>query len=161
MQMSAHDHDHEMKIPLGVLITIATILLLTTIAVAIFRITGQEPAARVPEPMQVVEMRALRFVDSSDGRVNVLEPQADGAERLIHVFQPGDGGFVRGLMRSLARARRASGIGDEVPFTLMQLANGSILLEDPATGQRIDLQAFGPASIESFQALLLDGAGLQ
>lgn len=152
--MSEHDHSHDVKIPLGVLIGIATVLLVTTVAVAVFRMSGQEPTARVPEPEQVIDVRQFRFADSTDGTVEVLEPRDGSPDHVVHVFQPGDGGFVRGLMRSMARARRANGIGPEEPFVVMQLANGTILLEDPSTGQRIDLQAFGPASIESFRNLL-------
>lgn len=152
--MAGPEHSHDVKIPLGVLLAIALVLAGTIAAVAFFRVSGKEPVARVPAPEQVIETHQLRFTDGDGGTVEVHELRDGAAEQLIHVIQPGEGGFIRGLLRSLARARRASGVGDEHPFVLIQLANGTMLLEDPMTDQRIYLQAFGPASVESFKALL-------
>lgn len=152
--MTEHEHSHAIKVPLAALIGAALVLFSTIAAVAVFRLSGQEPTARVPEPDQVIESRQLRFVDSAGGTVSVYELAEGAQDQLLHVIQPGDGGFIRGVLRSLARARRAGGIGDEHPFLLIQQANGTLLLEDPMTEQRIYLQAFGSASIESFQAFL-------
>lgn len=152
--MAEHDHSHEVKIPLGVLIGIGALLAFTIAAVAFFRLSGMEPVAQVPEPEQVVETRQLRFTDSANGTVEVLEVIEGAPDQLVHIIGPGEGGFIRGVLRSLARARRAKGIGNEHPFVLIELANGTLLLEDPMTEQRIYLQAFGPASIESFKTLL-------
>lgn len=150
----ADPHHHDIKIPTGVLIGFGLLLAGVIAAVAFFRFSGQEPLARVPEPEHVIEQRQLRFVDGGNGTVEVFEVRAGAADTLIHVIEPGDGGFIRGVLRSMARARRGSGISDEAPFVVIQLANGTVLLEDPETEQRIDLQAFGTASIEAFQALL-------
>jgi len=152
--MAEHDHSHEVKIPLSVLIGIAALLACTLAAVAFFRYSGMEPIAQVPKPEQVIEMRQLRFTDSANGTVEVLELVEGGPDQLVHIIEPGEGGFIRGVLRSLARARRANGLGNEHPFVLIELANGTLLLEDPMTDQRIYLQAFGPASIESFKNLL-------
>ncbi|MGY6555760.1 MAG: photosynthetic complex assembly protein PuhC [Wenzhouxiangella sp.] len=151
--MTDTDH-HDIKIPTGVLIGFGLVLAGIVIAVAFFRFSGQEPLAQVPEPDNIVEQRQLRFLDGGNGTVEVLEVRPGTDDTLIYVIQPGDGGFVRGVLRSMARARRSSDISEDAPFIVIQLANGTVLLEDPVTGQRIDLQAFGPASIEAFQALL-------
>ena len=147
-------HHHDIKIPRSVLIGFGLLLAGVVTAVALFRYSGMEPLARVPEPEHIVDQRELRFLDGGGGTVEVLEVIHGADDVLIHVIEPGDGGFVRGVLRSMARARRANGISDEQPFVLIHTANGTVLLEDPTTEQRIDLQAFGPASVEAFKALL-------
>lgn len=155
--MSDHDHSHGIKIPRGVLIAIGLVLFATIAGVAWFRASGLEPTAQVPQADQAAEVRQLRFVDSTEGTVSVFEVREGQEDRLIQVIQPGEGGFIRGVLRSLARARRASGISDEQPFVLIRQGNGELLLEDPMTSQRIYLQAFGPDNIEAFKILLADG----
>lgn len=152
--MTEPHHHHEIRIPRSVLIGFGLLLAGVVTAVALFRFSGMEPLAQVPEPQHVVDQRELRFVDGGGGTVEVLEVRDGAADVLIQVIEPGDGGFIRGVLRSMARARRADGISDEQPFVLIHAANGTVLLEDPTTGQRIDLQAFGPASVEAFKALL-------
>lgn len=149
-----HHHHHDIRIPRSVLIGFGLLLAGVVTAVALFRFSGMEPLARVPEPQHILDQRELRFIDGGGGTVEVREIREGSVEVLIHVIEAGDGGFVRGVLRSMARARRANGISDEYPFVLIHTANGTVLLEDPATEQRIDLQAFGPASIEAFKALL-------
>lgn len=139
---------------MGVLIAAGSLILLTMAAVAIFRLADLEPVAQVPAPDQTIQSRVLRFEDSREGTVIIYELIDGAPDRVVHVVEPGEGGFIRGVLRSLARSRRASGIGREHPFHLMLQANGNLLLEDPLTDQRIYLQAFGPTNIESFKALL-------
>ena len=152
--MADQDHRHDIKIPRSVLIGAAIVIAGTILAVALFRASGAEPFARVPEPAQVVEQRELIFADGAGGTVVVHEYQNGEIGALLKVIEPGEGGFIRGVLRSLARARRAGGVSNEYPFRLIEQANGILLLEDPMTGERIDLQAFGPAGVESFKALL-------
>lgn len=147
-------HDHGIRVPRGALIGAGLLLLVTMGTVAAFRIAGLEPVAQIPNPHDTVATRELRFADSADGNVLVYEFTEGAADRLIHEVPSGEGGFIRGVLRSLARARRARGIGPEHPFLLKLQTNGTVLLEDPQTGQRIDLYAFGPTNIESFRAML-------
>lgn len=160
MSEQQQQHNHNIKVPLGILVAAAILISLTITAVAVFRIAGIEPIARVPEPTETVEVRELRFEDRPNGSVAVYEYEDDGPDRLVHLVDSGAGGFIRGILRSLTRARRASGIGNEHPFRLLLQADGRLLLEDPATEQRIYLQAFGPTNVESFR-LLLASEGLQ
>lgn len=156
--MSEHPHDqqhhHDIYVPRGALIAAGLLLLVTLGTVAVFRIAGLEPSAQIPNPHDTVAMRELRFADSADGNVLVYEFIDDAEDRLIHEIPSGEGGFVRGILRSFARDRRARGIGREHPFLLKLQTNGTVLLEDPQTGQRIDLYAFGPTNIESFRTML-------
>lgn len=97
-----------------------------------------------PEPVAAV---SLFFDDRDDGSVVVTE--ADSGV-VLDVLEPGSNGFLRGAMRTLVGARRASDMGRETPFLLEQMPNGQLLLSDPATHRYIDLRAFGPTNAEAF-----------
>ncbi len=152
--MVEHNHSHEIRVPRSALIGIAAILVATLAGVFWFRVSGSEPVSQVPVPGEVIKSRQLRFEDGPDGTVSVYEVSSSKSDELIRVIGAGEGGFIRGLMRGLARSRRASNLGPELPFILSQQADGALFLEDSATGQRIFLQAFGPDSARSFESLL-------
>lgn len=156
--MSHSEHHHEIRVPKEALIAAGLLILLTISAVAVFRIAGLEPAAQIANPDQYLVSYQLRFEDGPNGSVRVYEIDSGGLERFVHEVPSGEGGFVRGVLRSLARARNASGISRAHPFVLKQQATGTLLLEDPQTGQRIDLQAFGPTNIDSFRTILAHAA---
>jgi putative photosynthetic complex assembly protein len=105
---------------------------------------------RPPEGL-VVETRALNFVDGSDGSVIVRD--ADSG-RTVRVLDPGTNGFVRGMLRGLARERRIAGAGEDAPFELLKLEDGQLRLADPATGHQIALRAFGETNAGVFADLL-------
>ncbi|MEE4330593.1 MAG: photosynthetic complex assembly protein PuhC [Wenzhouxiangella sp.] len=153
--MSEHHHTHEIRVPKGVLIGAATLLSLTIVAVAAFRIAGVEPVAQVPPADTVQRSLDLRFADGPNGTVNIYRVLENGPDQVLDVVEPGEGGFIRGVLRSLARARRASGISREEPFRLILQTDGVMLLEDPATAQRIYLPAFGPTNLETFRRIIV------
>ena len=101
-----------------------------------------------PAPSRVVAERSLSFLDRADGAVIVLAGDAP-----VAVYE-GEQGFLRGTLRGLARMRKSMGIAAAVPFHLSAWADGRLTLEDPATGQRIDLEAFGPTNAAVFAQLL-------
>ena len=57
-------------------------------------------------------------------------------------------------LRALARERKIRGLDGSQPFLLIGRADGRLTLEDPATGQRIDLESFGPMHAGTFARLL-------
>lgn len=101
-----------------------------------------------PPSGAVLAERTLRFEDRADGAVIVREGPAQ-----VAVFQ-GEQGFLRGALRGLARMRKMDGLDDAAPFRLVAWANGRLTLTDQATGQRIDLEAFGPTNAGVFAQLL-------
>lgn len=152
--MSHPEHHHDIHVPREALIAAALAILVTIGTVAYFRIGGLEPAASITDADRYQTAYQLKFEDGSNGSVRVHEVSSDGQERFVHEIPSGEGGFIRGVLRSLTRARNAQGIGRDRPFVLKQLVSGTLLLEDPETGQRIDLQAFGPDNIGSFRTIL-------
>lgn len=110
-------------------------------------------------PSATTQSRALLFLDRADGAIIIQ--QADNGP-VVDILQPGNGGFIRGVMRGLARDRRARQIGPEAPFQLVRRADGALTLLDPATGGHTDLDAFGPTNAYAFARLLkTDVAKLQ
>jgi len=134
-------------VPPGVLKAIGVLLLLTVAAVAAVRLSGMQ--VRAPDA-PATQTRALRFEDRPDGSIAVI----DATTRAQVTRIAGEGGFVRGALRALARERKLRGLDGSQPFLLIGRADGRLTLEDPATGQRIDLESFGPQHAGSFARLL-------
>ncbi len=136
-------------LPRGVLLAIGGVLLASVIAVAAVRMSGTD----IREPDQAaVAVRELRFEDRPDGSVAVIDAPT---KTVIHTMT-GENGFFRGALRGLARERKRNGLGPEQPFQLIGRADGRLTLVDPATGQRIDLESFGPTNAAVFARFMAD-----
>jgi putative photosynthetic complex assembly protein len=129
--------------PRWVLYCAGGIIAFALISVGLIRITGNGPDQR---SAAVTVERSLRFEDMPDRGVLVT----DGAngEKLTVLY--GEQGFVRGVLRALSRERHSRGIGSAPPFHLTAHADGRVRLTDPATGERIDLDSFGPTNTAEF-----------
>lgn len=135
--------------PKGVLYAVAALLSFTIIMVAIARLTGfMMPQAEIAKE---VISRDIRFVDQSDGST-VVSDAATG--EVIDTMPPGSEGFVRGVLRSMARQRRASHTELTEPFHLARRENGDLTFEDPKTKIFLALRAFGVTNEEAFARLL-------
>lgn len=105
--------------------------------------------ARGIAPLHAID---LVFEDAGDGAV-VVRAAATGA--MVHRIAPGaENGFVRGVMRGLARERRQKAVGAEVPFRVTLWDDNELTLTDLATGREIDLNAFGRSNREAFLVML-------
>lgn len=109
---------------------------------------------RAPDRATVVSQRALIFEDRADGAVTVRDATATVP---FAVLEPGTNGFIRSALRGMARERLRDAYGPETPFRLVSWNDGRLTLDDPATGRRIDIKAFGHTQAESFAHLLNDG----
>jgi putative photosynthetic complex assembly protein len=144
---------HDQPFPRGMLFAAAALLGLAILTAWGARETGLGDV-RLPDAAAETVLQ-LRFEDRADGSVVALSAET-GAE--VHRFAPETNGFVRGVLRGLARERRLNGIGAAPPFELVRRADGRLMLNDPATGRVIDLYPFGETNRRSF-ALLLDRPG--
>ena len=144
--------DHSL-LPRGALLAAAVLVGFALTAVLVSRESGVG-ATRVPES-HAVESRELRFFDRPDGAVEVYTGAGDA---LVSVLPAGTNGFLRGTLRGLARYRKPYDAGAESPFRLTRFADGRLSLDDPVTGEHIDLEAFGPANAGIFAELLTTAA---
>ncbi len=124
------------------------------VSVGLVRITGNGPDQIRQSMPDVTAQRALRFEDRPNGGVAII----DGANGQVIAELTGEQGFLRGTVRALARERHARGLGSEMPFELIAHSNGRLTLVDPATGQRIDLESFGPSNSGKFEQFLTPSA---
>ncbi|MEN1729217.1 MAG: photosynthetic complex assembly protein PuhC [Pseudomonadota bacterium] len=140
-------------IPKGVLIAASLLLAFVVSVAAFYRIAGIPPGSQVPAPDATARTMPFLVEDGENGQVIISNPSIEG-DQTIKVIEYGEGGFIRGVMRGLARTRRAHHIGKEHPFLLMEQSNGRLILEDPQLSHRIELTAFGPDNVAAFRELL-------
>lgn len=145
------------SVPKGALVMAGALVGFALLTTATMRIAHIPPAAspaalRAAEHIEPVRSRSLRFLDQSDGGVRIEDA---GTGRVASTIVPGEKtGFIRGVMRGLARERRMRGIGSQPPFTLTEWRDGELSLTDSVTGRSIELAAFGSTNRASFAALL-------
>lgn len=107
-----------------------------------------DPASSGQAPLAT---RDIRFEDRADGAVLVRDARS-GA--VVETLQPGAEGFMRGGMRGLARQRMIAGVSPTSPFRLSAWPDGRLTLQDAATGNTMELHAFGRTNAEAFLRLL-------
>ena len=154
---AAHAHNHDAMLPRGTLILAGALVTFVLGATSVVRLAHIPPAAS-PAAMRAqgnvarVTSRNLRFLDRADGAVVIDDVDT---RQTAEVIEPGQKtGFIRGVMRGLARERRSRGIGDTAPFNLSLWRDGELSLTDSATGRSIELTAFGTTNRAAFAALL-------
>ncbi len=125
---------------------LGSLLLLVLLAVGWARWQG---VALRFEDAPALWQRELHFVDAPGGDVLALDARSgDTVARFV-----GEQGFARGTLRALARERSRRGLGAEAPLQLVGQRDGRLTLHDPATGERIGLEAFGSSNLAVFAAL--------
>jgi putative photosynthetic complex assembly protein len=105
----------------------------------------------------MVASRELLFRDQPNGAVVVYD--ASDISAPIEIVAPATNGFLRATMRGLARQRIRQDSDREVPFRLTGWADGRLTLEDPTTGRKVEMEAFGITNEEVFAHLLTARAG--
>ena len=140
-------HAHASPLPRGLLLAMAALVLVALLGATAVRLSGV--SIRAPDASPVVT-RSLHFLDRPDGGINVVDAQTKATVEAVQ----GEGGFLRGALRVMARERRMRGLGPEAAFELVGRADGRLTLVDPATGVRIDIESFGPTNAGAFVRLL-------
>lgn len=150
----SHAHSHDTTVPrpaLAMAIALVVVSLLMTAAVRMGlaereAVPAIERAKAAVAPLRTMQ---LRFADMPDGAVQVT----NAATGDVIASMKGDndgGGFVRGVLRGMARDRQMRGVGQAPPFTLTMWQDGSLSLLDPATGRSVELGSFGPDNRAAF-----------
>jgi putative photosynthetic complex assembly protein len=155
--MTAHTHDRIAPpgaLALGTGLVAISLLLVTSVRLGLVEPSPSAADQRVAAKMAPAAERMLRFSDQPDGTVLITDARTGAA---IDTIRREDGGFVRGVMRGLARERRQHRIGSEPPFRLTGWTNGALSLTDPATGRVIELDGFGHTNRGAFARLLGKG----
>jgi putative photosynthetic complex assembly protein len=137
------------QVPRGAIIAAGIFIALSMTAATVARVSGI--GTTQPAHAATVALRSVHFSDRSDGAVVVTDA---ATSKDVAVLNPGTNGFIRAVMRGLARSRRLAGIGDAPPFQIVQRVDGTINLVDPSTGRDIALEAFGHTQVEAFAMLL-------
>jgi len=142
-------HLRQDTFPRAPLLGAAALVLLTLASASVGRLHPTSP----PPASSPVLQRDLRFADRGDGAVLVYQAGKTAPFRVV----TGQSGFLRGILRALVRTRRLDGAGPEAPFRLSAWPDGRLTLDDLATGQRIELEAFGSANEAVYARLLTAG----
>ena len=122
-------------------------------AIALVAFGRQDKTPVVIDKAAVVQSLEVKFVDQADGAVVAIDA-TKGKE--LERIAPGGGGFIRVTMRSFANERKSRGMGSDVPFTLLRMTDGDLLLQDRLTGRTMLLNAFGPSNEGVFAQLMDD-----
>lgn len=135
--------------PRGVLIAVATLLGFVILMISVARLTGMkmDQAPVTPE----IQSREIQFLDTADGSLAVHDFNT-GA--LITTLPSGEGGFIRGVLRSMGRQRKGYEAKLSEPFHLARRESGALTLKDPVTGIQLELRAFGETNEAVFMQLL-------
>lgn len=133
---------------------IGVMLLAMLVAVGLARWSGLDP--RTPDAA-VQWQRDLQFRDVAGGDIAVLDHRTG---QQVARFS-GEQGFLRSTLRALARERHRESLSGDAPFLLIGRTDGRMTLQDPSTGQRIDLESFGPSNAAVFASLRLAGQNTQ
>jgi putative photosynthetic complex assembly protein len=107
--------------------------------------------AHAPAPTTPIATLMLNFADAPDGAV-LVRNATTGA--LLETVPPRGGGFLRSTMRVMATERAADHFGAAQPFQLTAMAGNRLALTDTATGQILELEAFGPSNAAEFAKIL-------
>lgn len=151
-------HSDHVEVPRGALIMAGALVATAIAATAVMRIAQVPPSAspalvRAADNAQIVKTRNLRFSDRPDGAVEIQDVGTGQTALLLE--RGSNSGFIRGVMRGLARERRMRGVGAEAPFALTLWSDRQLSLTDSVTGRSIELNAFGSTNRATFVDLLM------
>jgi putative photosynthetic complex assembly protein len=149
---SSNSAAHEaVALPRAALLGAALLIAFALASVTLARIRHWQGTAA--PAAQAITVLHLQFADREDGAIDVTDADRAAAEAHIATVAPRSNGFMRGVLRGLARARRNEHLPLYAPFTLTRWSDGRLTLADPATGRSIAIEVFGPDNSRPFAAL--------
>lgn len=159
--MSGHGHHHHENMVPPAAIALAGMLIAASFALVVSVRSNLLPAAptaaelRAAKHVGLVRERLLKFSDTAAGEVLVTD--ARSGREVARIGQDGSG-FIRGVMRGLARERRMHGLDASKPFRLSLWDDTQLTLVDMATGRTIELNGFGHTNRAAFLRLIVPEA---
>ena len=136
-------------VPKGAIIGAAVLIGFSLAAAGAGRLTGVGTVRT--DYVNTVHTASFRFEDRNDGGISVIAPESG---ETIGVVPAGTDGFVRTVLRSLAFDRQRHGVGAGPAFVIAKWSDGHSTIDDPVTGRRVDLAAFGVANMQTFEHLI-------
>src|ERR1700760_3111644 len=130
-------------VPKGAIVGAAALVGFALVAARVGRLTGV--GAVRADYAATVRTESFRFEDRADGGIAVIAPETGAT---LGVVPAGTDGFVRTVLRSLAFDRQRHGVGAGPAFVIARWADGHSTIEDPTTGRRVDLAAFGAVNMQ-------------
>lgn len=135
-----------LRVPVGVALVLAVV---TAVTYGGRQATLTPPERPVREGVASEHLEVV-FHEGEDGTVEVRLAD-DGA--LLRSLPPGEGGFMRGVLRPLRRERMRAGVPEGEPYLLERWPDGSLTLTDPGARLHLELAAYGETSVAAFAAL--------
>jgi putative photosynthetic complex assembly protein len=136
-------------VPKGAVAGAAVLIGFSLVAASLGRLTGVGTLRA--DYASTVQTESFRFEDRTDGGISVIAPETGAT---IGVVPAGTDGFVRTVLRSLAFDRQRHGVGAGPAFIIAKWADGHSTIDDPSTGRRVDLAAFGAVNMQAFEHLV-------
>ncbi len=133
-------------------------LAILSLALATFARLTDVGVLRMP-PTPVLEYRELAFRDLSERGVEVIDPTTGTV--LTRLARSEGGGFVQNVLSGMNVDRKRQGTPGEAPYRIARHADGRLYLNDPSTGRRQTVDAFGATQTAVFARLLAGGATTQ
>ena len=148
---------HDPNVPRGAVIAMGGLVGISLLLVAAVRLGFVPPAASPPTERAAskavaVQSRDLVFLDTAGGDVAVRDAVTGKVTTAVKAGS--ETGFIRGVMRGLARDRHIRNLDGSKPFRLTRWSNGDLTLTDMATDRMIELGAFGETNRKAFEVLL-------
>jgi putative photosynthetic complex assembly protein len=144
-------HQHATDVPRAAIYGAAALMVFTLVVSATAR--RAKLAAEAPPEAAAIERLDIRFEDRDGGSLAVIDASSG---RVVEEIAPGTGGFVRGVLRGMFRARKLEAMDRAGVFRLSRGASGRLSLDDLASGRHVDLDSFGPTNTAAFAHFLGD-----
>jgi putative photosynthetic complex assembly protein len=127
------------------------ILVLVTVTILLAAFARQTGIGRTPDAPIVVQSRSIVLQPAPDGRMLVLDAKTGDT---IEALPSANEGFVAGIWRAVKFDRDRQRIDLAAPLEIVLSMDAGLLLIDPQTGVRLQLEAYGRDNRNTFARFL-------
>ena len=132
-------------IPPRLLIAMA-VLALGALGLATYASVTNRALTGVPPAAEVLDSRTF-VLEGNSVAVKLTAPDGD------ILYEADNGAFIAVVGDALRRQRKVHRVADNPPVTLARLANGRLVLTDPATGWSAEMTSFGAGNARHWEVL--------